>query len=85
MLENRHHLKIYARDLASFFVVGLGLDLIGMFFLEFAPFDYFSWQQILWGALSIALVFSFVMTLYVNGAHERMVRKMTDIVGVQRI
>ncbi len=85
MLKGRHRLKIYAEDFASYFAVGLTLELFGMLFLEFAPFDYLSWQQILWGALSMALVFAFVMTLYVSGAHERILEKMVSLTGVQRI
>ena len=84
MLEDRHRLGIYARDITSYFAVGLILEALGMFFLEFAPFEYFSWKQIAWGALSIGLVFAVVMTLYVNGAHERMLKKMAGLRGVDR-
>ena len=82
---HRHVARIYVKDFVSYFAVGIVLEILGMFFLEFAPFEYLRWQQILIGSLIIDVVFAMAMTLYVNGVHRRMVEKAVDLAGIQRV
>ena len=65
--EKASDIRTYMKDFLGFTALGIFLEIFALVVLGLAPFYYFSWYQVLYGMLIIAMIFSVFAFIYSYG------------------